>query len=274
MAGTVRRAGGLLAVGMLIVGLGACGDDDDDETGDGGDALAGDATEADAAAFCDAAVAVDTASLGLESGDTSPDEVDQRLQAAEDSAPDEISGAVATLVDEARTMLSEAGDEVAAEEEGPPPIPGDEFFAASAEVGAYLSDNCDFETVEVTATNYEFAGIPESVPAGTTLFTLANEADEFHEIALFAIAEGEERSVEELLALPDEEVEGLVTEKAFSLAPPGAESFVTAELEAGRYVVLCFVPVGATPEALESGEPLDEADSHFMHGMLAEFEAA
>jgi hypothetical protein len=45
---------------------------------------------------------------------------------------------------------------------------------------------------------------------------------------------------------------------------------VTAELDPGRYVAICFVPVGATPEALESGAPLDEEDSHFMHGMLAE----
>jgi hypothetical protein len=34
------------------------------------------------------------------------------------------------------------------------------------------------------------------------------------------------------------------------------------------------VPVGATPEALESGATLDEADGHFMHGMVTEFEVA
>lgn len=270
MRRTVRRAGGLLAAGMLVVGLGACGDDDD-EAGDDTEAVAGDAAADDAAEFCDAAVEVDAANLGLESGESSPEDVDASLQAAEDSAPDEISDAVATMADEARTMMAEAEE---ATEEGPPPIPGDEFFTASSEVGGYLSDNCDFETVDVTATNYEFAGFPESVPTGTTLFTLANEADEFHEIILFQLAEGEERPVEELLTLPDEEVEGLVTEKAFAFAPPGAETFVTAELEAGRYVALCFVPVGATPEALESGEPLDEADGHFMHGMVSEFEVA
>jgi hypothetical protein len=47
---------------------------------------------------------------------------------------------------------------------------------------------------------------------------------------------------------------------------------VGAELDPGRYVAICFVPVGATPEALASGGPLPEDDGHFVHGMVTEFE--
>ena len=86
------------------------------------------------------------------------------------------------------------------------------------------------------------------------------------------IADGEERPVEELLTLPEDEVGGLVTSKGFVFAPPGKASYVTTELEPGRYVALCFVPVGATPDALASGAPLDDADMHAMHGMAAQFE--
>jgi hypothetical protein len=96
-----------------------------------------------------------------------------------------------------------------------------------------------------------------------------NDGTEFHEIYLGQLPEGEDRSLDDLLSLPEDQ-QPETTEKAFVLAPPGAQTYVTAELDPGRYVAICFVPVGATPEALESGAPLDEEDSHFMHGMLAE----
>jgi hypothetical protein len=93
-------------------------------------------------------------------------------------------------------------------------------------------------------------------------------------MALVQIDEGEERSLEELLALPEDEVDSLITEKGFVLAPPGAQTYTTADLDPGRYVAICFVPVGATPEALTSGAVLNDEDGHYMHGMVAEFEVA
>lgn len=214
-------------------------------------------------------MAVDAASLGLESGEATPDDFEQALQAAEDAAPADLARAVGTMVTEARSLMAEAGADEG--EEGPPPVPGEAFFAASVDVGDYLAANCGFETLDVTAKNYEFENIPETVPAVTTVINFANTGTEFHEIALFQLAEGEERSVEELLALPDGELESLVTEKAFVFTPPDAQTYATAELDPGRYVGICFVPVGATPEALETGQALDEADAHFLHGMVAEF---
>jgi hypothetical protein len=275
MRRTVRGASVLLAAGMLAVGLGACGDDDDGAdagTAEGGD-LSTDGASAGAAKFCDAAVAVDAANLGLDSGETSPGDVDAALKAAEANAPTEISAAVGTMITEARAMMAEA-ESASAEEEGPPPIPSEAFFTASVDVGGYLADNCDFATLDVTATNYQFDGIADSVSAGTTVMTFDNKGTEFHEMALVRIDEGEERSLEELLALPEDEVDSLITEKGFVLAPPGAQTYFTAELDPGRYVAICFVPVGATPEALESGATLNEEDGHFMHGMVAEFEVA
>jgi hypothetical protein len=274
MRRTVRGASALLAAGMLAVGLGACGDDDD-EADAGSEAEANDlAAEAasDGGEFCDAAVAVDAASLGLDSGETSPDDFDQALTTAEDSAPEEIAAAVGTMVTEGRAMMAEA--EATAEEEGPPPMPSDEFYPASVEVGGYLSDSCDFETLDVTATNYQFDGFSETVPAGTTVLNFTNDGTEFHEVILVQIAEGEERSLEELMALPEEESDALVTEKGFVFSPPGAQTYTTADLDPGRYVAICFVPVGATPEALASGAALNDEDGHFMHGMVTEFEVA
>jgi hypothetical protein len=268
----VRAAAALVAVVAFVAA--GCGDDDDDASD--ASASASDAGEtdgletegaSDASAFCDAAAEVDTVSLGLESGEASPEALQQAMQAAADAAPDEIAEAVGTMVTETQALMAEQA--AAPEQEGgPPPIPTEAFFTASSEVGGYLSDNCHFETLDITATNYEFDGIPETVPAGTTVLNFTNEGTEFHEIALAQLPEGEERPLEELLALPEEPP---LTDKAFVLAPPGVDTYVTADLEPGRYVGICFVPVGATPEALQSGAPLNEEDGHFMHGMVAEF---
>ena len=62
------------------------------------------------------------------------------------------------------------------------------------------------ETVEVTAVDYAYEGLPASIPAGTQL-TLRNEADaELHELVAFRLPDGETRSVEELVALPPDEL--------------------------------------------------------------------
>jgi hypothetical protein len=37
-------------------------------------------------------------------------------------------------------------------------------------------------------------------------------------------------------------------------------------------VPICFVPVGATPEALASGADLNDENGQYMHGMVTEFE--
>jgi hypothetical protein len=277
MRRTVRGSGALLAAGMLIVGLGACGGDDGTDAGDeaadeagneaGGGELAADGAEA-MQAFCDSVVAVDEASLELDDGAIRPEAFDAALQAAQDSAPAEIAGAVTTAVTETRA-LAEAS---ATQTDGPPAMPSDAFYPAAVEIGGYLAGNCDLETLDVTATEYAFEGFGGTIPAGTSVINFTNDGTEYHEIALMKISEGETRSLDELLALPEDQLDMLLTDTAFVFAPPGAGNFVTAELDPGRYVAACFVPVGATPEALASGAALDEADGHLTHGMVTEFE--
>lgn len=267
---TVRRAGALMVAGMLTVGLGACGDDDeaDDDPG----AVVGDESAAgDGEDFCTAALAVDAASLELGTGQATQEDLDAAIAAAVEAAPDEIADAAQTMATESAAAAEAAAE--APEGEGPPPMPGEAYYPASVEVGTYLADNCDVETLDVTATEYAFEGFAESVPAGTTVINFDNQGSEFHEVVVMQIAEGEERPVEELLALPDEEAMAVVTNKAFVFGPPGAATYVTADLDPGRYVAICFVPIGATPEAMETGAALD-GDPHFLHGMVSEFEVA
>lgn len=139
-------------------------------------------------------------------------------------------------------------------------------------------------TIEVTAVDYAFEGLPARVPAGTT-FTLTNSSDtEVHEIVAIRIADGETRPILELLELSDEEIGNSVAEMPATVivAMPGEEG--TAVLgdgsisEAGRYAFLCFIPTGADPQAYQDaidsqsdGPPeVDGGPPHAFQGMIAE----
>jgi hypothetical protein len=111
--------------------------------------------------------------------------------------------------------------------------------------------------IEVIALEYAFEGLPTSVPLGTTL-TLTNEGVEIHELALARIGDDVTETIEELLGMEeqgrDPVGEGLVeiigSEPIIALPGETAEGSVTLDRE-GRYVAICFVPVGLLPEQLE-----------------------
>jgi hypothetical protein len=122
--------------------------------------------------------------------------------------------------------------------------------------------------IDITAKDYEFVGAEALDAGGKFAITLTNEGTELHEMAIVKLAEGEDRPLEELLA-GDEEPE--TTDVAFGFACPGTSTVLNADVTApGRYVALCFIPVGTTPEtdpsAFEQGGP-----PHAANGMVHEF---
>lgn len=142
-------------------------------------------------------------------------------------------------------------------------------------------------TIEVTGQDYGFAGVPEAAVSGAELtFTNGSEA-EFHEMVVFRIADGDERTLQELLELPEAESESLIEFQGVLVAMPGetgfnpeAEGTSITLGEAGRYAILCFIPQGADPavvaEAManaEGGPPdLEDGMPHAFLGMASEFE--
>lgn len=136
-------------------------------------------------------------------------------------------------------------------------------------------DEAEGDTLEVTGVEYEFQGLDDEVEAGTEL-TFTNEGNEVHELALMRINDDETRSIEELLQLPEEEAMQAVTFVGVSVAPPGEDGEIMegdlTVAEPGRYVAICFIPVGTTempegpPEGGEDGPP-----PHFTQGMVQEF---
>ncbi|MGQ0847854.1 MAG: hypothetical protein ACT4OP_01805 [Actinomycetota bacterium] len=143
-------------------------------------------------------------------------------------------------------------------------------------------------TIEVTAEDYAFAGMPSLVATGAEVTLTNGSSREVHEMVVLRIADGETRTVEELLELPEEEDEGVAETVGFLLALPG-EGGINPEAEgatsvpltaAGRYVLLCFIPQGADPELVaeamdnpnaEGPPELEGGAPHYTLGMVKEF---
>lgn len=139
--------------------------------------------------------------------------------------------------------------------------------------------------VEVTLVDFDFEGLPESVPAGTKL-TVRNESEkELHEMVVMRIPDEEERPIDEIAQLPEAELGALFAgEPAMVLlAAPGGEQITAVGDgtidEPGRYAVVCFIPTGIDPDTYLNAPPTPEgppelpADAgppHFMQGMYAE----
>lgn len=155
------------------------------------------------------------------------------------------------------------------------------------EEGAEETPAATGETVRITGVDYAFEGVPDSVEPGTELtFTNASEA-EFHEMVVMRIDDDEDRTVEELLQLSEDESEQVTEFVGVQFAPPGEDGISPPDAppgpvvleETGRYALLCFIPTGADPEAfvqaLEEGEgegppDVEGGPPHFTKGMAAE----
>lgn len=126
--------------------------------------------------------------------------------------------------------------------------------------------------IDVVAVEYAFEGVPATLPAGPHGFRLIGEGEEFHELALVRV--DDERPLAELLELPEDEQEEVTTYVGGVTACPQETSPepLGADLTPGRYALLCFVPVGTTPD-LEGDDLLAAYENapHFVEGMVAEF---
>lgn len=137
-------------------------------------------------------------------------------------------------------------------------------------------------TVEVTALDYEFADLPETIEAGTKL-TLVNESsNELHELVAIRLPEDETRSIDDLVADPEALASYFPSVTTVLIAPP-EEGGIAVEgtgvlEEPGRYAIICAIPTGADPDEYmaaaaeaEGGPPeVEGGPPHFVVGMYAE----
>ena len=162
---------------------------------------------------------------------------------------------------------------------------GDDGTGDDAADDATTTTEAAAESVQVTLIDYGFKDLPDTVEAGTT-FTVKNESTvELHELVAFKIPESETRSAEEILSLPEAEGQAALggPPAAVLIGPPGGGEMIKAVgdgtlTEPGRYLVACFIPTGADPQAYlqaaqaSQGEPpqVEGGPPHFTKGMRAE----
>jgi hypothetical protein len=143
-----------------------------------------------------------------------------------------------------------------------------EFSDAAAAIYPTFEDGWGFPVVAASLTDYAFGGIPERLAPGPTAFVVHNESEagEAHEMLLIRVNDGVDLTVDELLALPEEELErdATLVNSAFTPAT-GTTAGVVVDLTPGRYVYACFVAEGSIDGAEGTGPP------HFTMGMFGEF---
>lgn len=185
-----------------------------------------------------------------------PDRIAEANQAVQAAAPADVADTVAALISSLETG-------------------GDGFEAAYNEVIAYMKEHCGFTEVAVTGTDHQFGGVPTSLTAGPAIFSFANDGAEIHQLLVVRLNDDVTETASELAAMTEDEVVAKGEAVGAAFAFPGAEGHGTMNLSPGRHLALCFIPVGATPEALgEAGPdgPPSDGPSHASQGMVAEFE--
>jgi hypothetical protein len=255
---TLRHVGtGLLAL-TLAAGLAACGDDDD-ASSDTTEATDGGASSGDNDAFCGAVVDFNSAVNEIDLDETSS-------EADVTAAGEQLAPLSETLASDAPDDIAPAAEEIDAAVQGltegdATAFNQDSIFETYTGMLTGAIEACEFETVDVTGVDYAFEGVPESMEAGTVAFAFTNAGEEEHEMLIFKKADGVTESFDEIFSGPEEDAEAKIEFSGVTFAPPGGEASTLAELSAGDYAMVCFIPVGGG----EDGPP------HFAEGMIQEF---
>lgn len=254
LARRLALAGLALTVALTAA---ACGDDDSDEADAGAEAAetGGSVLASDSALPAEACNAYAAFSAAMVGDPAALAEAGPQLTAA---LPD-------TLADQGAAVEQAlaSGDEAAM---GSPAVTG-----ALAEIGDAVYDGCEADAqLDVTGIDYGFEDLPEQVDAGRVAirFTNDSEAGEPHELVLMRRNRGVTESVDELMALPQDQVMQKLTMAGVVFADaPGASSVLLTDLEPGDYVAICMIPVGG-------GEQGEQAPPHAAHGMVSELEVS
>jgi hypothetical protein len=185
-------------------------------------------------------------------------EIDAKLaplfDQAEQAIPAEIQQQVTDAIAVLRQGIATAFEDPTVEENG-------------AAIDAWAFDNCGYQTVEVTGTEYQFEGIPKNLDAGKTMFKFTNEGAELHELAIGYITT--KTPLKKLLA-NEKRAEKEVRPVSGTFAEQDGTGYAYAALKKGRNVAVCFVPVGTTDP---NAEP-PEGPPHAAEGMVKEFKVS
>ena len=160
--------------------------------------------------------------------------------------------------DSEETSTSEGGDDE--ESEAPSGICADLPPSEETAEGATITT--------VIAEDYEYFAAEALALGGKQAVTLVNNGTELHELTIVQVDPSETRTLDELIA--SEEQPDTVTPVGFGVACPDAKVQFNVDLSApGRYIAICNIPVGTTPDSDPDAEPSGPA--HATKGMAHEF---
>jgi hypothetical protein len=141
-------------------------------------------------------------------------------------------------------------------------------------------------TIEVVQDDYSIEGLPAEIEVGTVLHVTNASATEMHELISIRLPQGEDRPADELLALPRDELAGLLGSAipdVVRVSLPGSVELpdVGDALfeQPGRHLVFCAMPVGADPAVIaesdryttgRSPEQYENSPKHYERGEFAD----
>lgn len=141
-----------------------------------------------------------------------------------------------TLQVETLRKVGQSGD--------PTPFEEPAFKGAEARTHAFDLANCKWASVDITAREYAYTGVPKKVAPGPLSVQLGNKGKQAHELSLFRINDGVTDSVHDIVGLPEEEALRKVTMLGATFAEPGGSDYKVFNLNSGRYGLACFVAMG------------------------------
>lgn len=214
-------------------------------------------------AFCAAALKADKAVNKIQSGGK-PKQKDIQaaqtaLSAAESAAPPEIAQQVQAVV---------AVTQTAAQSGGNPNDIDPNFRQNFIALQQYRFNSCGYQQLDVTGVEYEFQGVPKTLPAGKVAIRFTDAGAELHEVEISRVKSN--NSVKKIVGLP-------ATEQVKKLEPVGGTfamqnetTFAVAALtKPGRYAVACQLPVGSTSVQAVNEALKGHPKSHAQEGMYA-----
>jgi len=215
----------------------------------------------DVTAFCDAGLKVDQAFAAAGQSNKPPTKkqqqaIEQSLTQALNVAPAEVAADVQSIQGIIQSALQSKQD----------PSENPTFLQNLSSINQYRYSSCGYNQVQVTGIEYEFQGLPKTLPAGKTAIQFTDTGTELHMLDLFRIKTKD--SLKKLLALPQKDVAKKVQDiGSADVTTLGGTEYVFADLKPGRYGAVCFFPVGATSlDALRNSK----GAPHWKQGMYQE----
>jgi hypothetical protein len=214
--------------------------------------------------FCDAALKADKAVAKVESGGKPKQKdlqaVETALSGVESTTPPDIASQLQAVVATTRSSLQTGKD----------PSEDPTFDQNFNAVQQYRYTSCGYPQLDVTGVEYEFQGLPKTLPAGNVAIRFTDNGAEIHELDILRVKSKD--SAKKIAGLSERDLAKKAVSVAGTFATQGQTSYTIADLtKPGRYVAICHLPVGATSEqALEEAGHKHDAKSHAQEGMVQE----